>query len=70
VAGAFTAAARRAPPAFWAVPGVILLSTVFLEGMTRYRLPADPFFVMAGALALSAAAERVRAHAGLRGAPA
>ena len=58
--GAFTAAARRAPPAFWGCPLVIFLSTVFLEGSTRYRSPADPFVVVLaalGALALPKAAE-------------
>jgi 4-amino-4-deoxy-L-arabinose transferase-like glycosyltransferase len=48
--GALTAAARRAPLALWACPLVVFLSTVFLEGSTRYRSPADPFIVVLGAL--------------------
>lgn len=48
--GAFTMAARRAPPALWGCPLVIFLSTVFLEGSTRYRSPADPFIVVLAAL--------------------
>lgn len=48
--GAFTAAARRAPLALWGCPLVIFVSTVFLEGSTRYRSPADPFVVVVAAL--------------------
>lgn len=54
--GAFTAAARRAPLALWGCPLVIFLSTVFLEGSTRYRSPADPFIVMLAALGVLAVA--------------
>jgi 4-amino-4-deoxy-L-arabinose transferase-like glycosyltransferase len=54
LAGAFTAAARRAPLALWGFPLVIFLSTVLLEGSTRYRSPADPFLVLLAALALLA----------------
>jgi 4-amino-4-deoxy-L-arabinose transferase-like glycosyltransferase len=53
--GAFTAAVRRAPLALWGCPLVIFLSTVFLEGSTRYRSPADPFIVMLAALGVLAA---------------
>jgi 4-amino-4-deoxy-L-arabinose transferase-like glycosyltransferase len=60
LAGAATRAARRAPGAFWWCPALILLSTVFFEGLTRYRSPADPFFLMLAALALTAAARRLR----------
>jgi hypothetical protein len=52
VAGAFTRAARQAPWAFWCCPLLLVLSTVFVIGATRYRVPADPFFVMLAALAL------------------
>jgi 4-amino-4-deoxy-L-arabinose transferase-like glycosyltransferase len=60
LAGALTRAARRAPAAFWWCPALILLSTVFFEGLTRYRSPADPFFLMLAALALIEAARRLR----------
>ncbi|MDQ6775804.1 MAG: glycosyltransferase family 39 protein [Actinomycetota bacterium] len=43
---------RRAPWALWACPVLILLSTLPFAGLTRYRAPADPFFVMLAALAL------------------
>jgi hypothetical protein len=33
---------------------------VFFEGLTRYRLPADPFFLMLAALALVEGARRLR----------
>ena len=60
LAGALTRAARRAPSAFWWSPALILLSTVFFEGLTRYRSPADPFFLMLAALALVEGARRLR----------
>jgi hypothetical protein len=41
---------------------------VFFEGLTRYRSPADPFFLMLAALAIVAAARRLR-HAEKAGAP-
>lgn len=59
IAGALTPAARRAPWALWACPAVIMLSAVLLEGLTRYRLPADPFFVLLAALTLVTAARRL-----------
>jgi 4-amino-4-deoxy-L-arabinose transferase-like glycosyltransferase len=68
LAGALTRAARGAPAAFWWCPALILLSTVFFEGLTRYRSPADPFFLMLAALAIVAAARRLR-HAEKAGAP-
>jgi 4-amino-4-deoxy-L-arabinose transferase-like glycosyltransferase len=60
IAGALTAAARRAPWALWAIPGIVILSTLFFEGMTRYRSPADPFFVLAAALAIATLVGRSR----------
>jgi hypothetical protein len=66
VGGMLTGSARRAPPALWACPIVILLSTVFLQGSTRYRSPADPFVIMLAALALVAVWERLRAAPAFR----
>jgi hypothetical protein len=63
IAGAFTIAARRAPRALWVFPALIVLSTMFLEGDTRYRSPADPFFVLLVALALVSFARRLRPRA-------
>jgi 4-amino-4-deoxy-L-arabinose transferase-like glycosyltransferase len=59
IGGAFTAAARGRPRSFWWCPAALLLSTVLLFGTTRYRVPADPFFVMLAALALVAAYRRL-----------
>ncbi len=62
IAGAFTRAARRAPPFIWLIPILIALSTVFIAGgYTRYRVPADPFFIWLAALALIAAWQRFMA---------
>ena len=60
VAGMAIGGARRAPWALWAVPLVIVLSTLPFAGLTRYRAPADPFFIMLAALALLAAWRRTR----------
>jgi len=54
VAGAFTAAARSAPRWLWLVPGLMLLSVLFVVGETRLRAPIDPFVVLLAALALTA----------------
>jgi len=60
VAGAFTAAARRAPWFVWAFPALMYLSVVFLVIETpRYRTPLDPFIVILAALALVAAGRRL-----------
>jgi 4-amino-4-deoxy-L-arabinose transferase-like glycosyltransferase len=60
VAGAFTAAARRAPWFVWAFPMLMYLSVVFLVIETpRYRTPIDPFIVVLAALALVAAGRRL-----------
>jgi 4-amino-4-deoxy-L-arabinose transferase-like glycosyltransferase len=50
VGGGVTRAARRVPSALWWVAGVILLSSVFILGATRYRVPADPFLILLAAL--------------------
>jgi 4-amino-4-deoxy-L-arabinose transferase-like glycosyltransferase len=61
--GALTSGARRAPRWLWACPALILLSTVLFEGLTRYRAPADPFFVLLAALALVAVPRQLRRYA-------
>jgi 4-amino-4-deoxy-L-arabinose transferase-like glycosyltransferase len=61
IAGAFTVAARRAPRALWGCPIVVLLTTVVLLGLTRYRSPADPFLVLLAALGLISLTARGRA---------
>jgi hypothetical protein len=59
LAGAFTAAARRAPKWLWAVPVLFALSVVFVNVETpRFRAPVDPFLILLAACALRAAAER------------
>jgi hypothetical protein len=63
LAGALTPAARRAPRWLWACPALILLSTLLFEGLTRYRAPADPFFVLLAALALVAVPRKLRRYA-------
>jgi hypothetical protein len=52
LAGAFGAAARRPPWFLWLVPGVMLVPAVLVDGVSRYRAPAEPFVIMLGALAL------------------
>jgi 4-amino-4-deoxy-L-arabinose transferase-like glycosyltransferase len=56
IPGAFTATARRAPKALWGCPAVIVVTTMLLLGLTRYRSPADPFLILlaaAGVLSLT-----------------
>jgi 4-amino-4-deoxy-L-arabinose transferase-like glycosyltransferase len=61
VAGAFTVRARRTPLFVWAVPLLMYLSVVFLVVETpRYRSPIDPFVILLAALAVTAAARRLR----------
>ena len=52
-AGLFTTAARRTPRFVWAVPALLLLTTVFIAAWTRYRIPADPFLIGLAALGLT-----------------
>jgi 4-amino-4-deoxy-L-arabinose transferase-like glycosyltransferase len=66
IAGAFTHAVRAVPKAVWGCAAVILLSCLLLEGSTRYRSPADPFFVLAAAPAVLAGWRRWRARRGDR----
>ena len=64
VAGAFTAAARRAPWWVWLIPVLMALSAIFTAGgLTRYRLPEDPFLIWLAACALVAAISRAGAAA-------
>jgi 4-amino-4-deoxy-L-arabinose transferase-like glycosyltransferase len=60
VAGAFTAAARRAPLFLWLIPVLTLASVMFIAGSGRYRLPADPFLILLASLALTAGWDRLR----------
>ncbi len=52
--GACQPAARRAPGSLWLCPLAMLLSTVLIIGTTRYRAPADPFFIILAAFGISA----------------
>jgi hypothetical protein len=67
IAGAATARARRPPVAFWAAPLVIVICTVPLFGLARYRAPADPFVVMLVALGSVSAWRRLHGPAVRRG---
>lgn len=49
IVGVLTGSARGTPWSLWAVPVVLLLSTLVFAGLTRYRAPADPFLVMLAA---------------------
>jgi 4-amino-4-deoxy-L-arabinose transferase-like glycosyltransferase len=61
ITGVALGAARGAPAAFWWCPAVMLLSTVPFNGNTRYRSPADPWFLILAALALLEGWRRFRA---------
>lgn len=60
IAGAFTGLARRAPRWLWVIPALLFVSVVFINGETpRFRAPIDPFLVLAGACAVTAAVARL-----------
>jgi 4-amino-4-deoxy-L-arabinose transferase-like glycosyltransferase len=64
LAGACTVAARRTPWWVWAMPVLVYLGVVAMVFETpRYRTGIDPFVVMLAALAVVAAARRVRPSA-------
>jgi len=63
IAGALTPAARRAPLVVWVVLFVLFVSIAPISGLTRYRLPCDPFVLLLAALALTAGAARLAARA-------
>jgi hypothetical protein len=63
VAGAFTRRARQATLWFWAIPVVMLATTILVQGAPRFRLPFDPFLVLLASLALVTLAERLSAPA-------
>jgi 4-amino-4-deoxy-L-arabinose transferase-like glycosyltransferase len=65
ILGAFTRAARRAPPWLWLVPVLFWISVVLVNVETpRFREPIEPFLIMLAACALATAAERLRARSG------
>jgi 4-amino-4-deoxy-L-arabinose transferase-like glycosyltransferase len=60
IAGAFTAAARRAPPWLWAMPILYALTILFINVETpRFREPIDPFLLMLAACAIASIARRL-----------
>jgi 4-amino-4-deoxy-L-arabinose transferase-like glycosyltransferase len=66
-AGAFTAAARRAPRWLWVAPVLLYLSVVFVNAETpRFRAPIDPFLIMLAGCALATALSRARARPSAR----
>jgi 4-amino-4-deoxy-L-arabinose transferase-like glycosyltransferase len=60
VCGAFTRAARRAPPTLWLTPILFTAATAVVLGTPRYRAPMEPFIVVLASLAVVAAFEKVR----------
>jgi hypothetical protein len=58
VVGCATAAARQTPRWVWAIPLLILATSVIASATQRFRQPADPFLLMLGALGASAAVRR------------
>jgi 4-amino-4-deoxy-L-arabinose transferase-like glycosyltransferase len=51
---------RPGPLFLWLVPLLVILTAAPLGGLPRYRLPADPFLLMAGGVGLVWAWDRVR----------
>jgi len=60
LAGALARAARRAPPALWVAPALLLVSAIFVIGEApRFRAPVDPFVLLLAGLGASVAFERL-----------
>lgn len=55
VGGLLCGAATLVPRALWGVPVLIVLASVPVIGAARYRVPADPFLLVAAAVALRTA---------------
>jgi 4-amino-4-deoxy-L-arabinose transferase-like glycosyltransferase len=59
VAGAFTLRARQGHLWFWAIPVVMLATTILVQGAPRFRLPVDPFLLALASLAVVTLADRL-----------
>jgi 4-amino-4-deoxy-L-arabinose transferase-like glycosyltransferase len=64
IAGCFTAGARRVPLFIWLIPALTFVSVVLVYGDSRYRVPAEPVFVMLASLALVTAWRQWRGSSG------
>ncbi len=58
LAGLWEVTGRSVPVWLWLVPVLSLASTVAVIGNPRYRLPLDPFLVLAAAVVLAELAAR------------
>ena len=68
--GCAIGAARRLPAFIWLVLAAVIVSIMFIGGLTRYRIPADPILILLAAPALVwalEAAARLRAQPGAPG---
>jgi 4-amino-4-deoxy-L-arabinose transferase-like glycosyltransferase len=54
---------ERGPWFIWLIPVLMIVAAVWLIGSTRYRIPAYPFMILLGALAIEAAWLRLRQRA-------
>jgi 4-amino-4-deoxy-L-arabinose transferase-like glycosyltransferase len=57
--GLLTAQARSITLRWWTAPLILLAGTVPIQGGARFRVPLDPFVILAAALALAALARRL-----------
>jgi 4-amino-4-deoxy-L-arabinose transferase-like glycosyltransferase len=62
ILGCLAGAARRIPLFIWLVAGAILVSIMFIAGLTRYRTPADFLLILLAAPALTWAWRRAAAR--------
>jgi hypothetical protein len=61
IAGLFTTAVRRVPWWFWLTPLAFFAAAALAAGLVRYRVPVDPFVLLAGSPAAAALMTRRRA---------
>jgi 4-amino-4-deoxy-L-arabinose transferase-like glycosyltransferase len=59
LAGVALGAFRGRPAWLWITPLLLYVSVIWISGDTRYRLPIEPFFVWAAAVAAVAALEKL-----------
>ncbi len=59
-----TKAGRGAPVAFWGCPVALAAPTLLSVGLTRYRVPADPYLLILAGLGLLGVVDRIRRRAG------
>lgn len=62
IAGIVLTRRRGVPLAYWSAPVLLWITTVVLQGIPRFRVEIDPFFVQLAAVAVAGAVATVRSR--------